>query len=379
MCKVSVIIPVYNTEKYLKECLDSIVNQSLEDIEIICIDDGSTDNSLEILREYAENDSRFKIFSQENNGQGSARNYGLDVAKGEYIYFMDSDDFIELNTLSDCYNEANKNNLDFLMFQLINYDESKKSLYHDNDYDMPNVGDLVADNVFSYADLNHLIFQVAVSPVNKLYSKKFLDDINVRFPEDVIFEDNVFFWNVFLNAKRIKFLKHHYYIRRRHSSSTTGNAGIRFVDTLEIHNRIFIIFKKFNIFDEFKKYLFNKKVVLANVRFNQVNDEVKSVFFNEMKNDFKEMSNEYGYDNIIEYLDYPNKLIFETVMESDGFEEFLLIIENSYLKSRINKLESKNKNLKKEINFLRKENDLILNSTSWRITKPLRNFKKNLK
>ena len=373
------IIPVYNTEKYLKECLDSIVNQSLEDIEIICIDDGSTDNSLEILREYAENDSRFKIFSQENNGQGSARNYGLDVAKGEYIYFMDSDDFIELNTLSDCYNEANKNNLDFLMFQLINYDESKKSLYHDNDYDMPNVGDLVADNVFSYADLNHLIFQVAVSPVNKLYSKKFLDDINVRFPEDVIFEDNVFFWNVFLNAKRIKFLKHHYYIRRRHSSSTTGNAGIRFVDTLEIHNRIFIIFKKFNIFDEFKKYLFNKKVVLANVRFNQVNDEVKSVFFNEMKNDFKEMSNEYGYDNIIEYLDYPNKLIFETVMESDGFEEFLLIIENSYLKSRINKLESKNKNLKKEINFLRKENDLILNSTSWRITKPLRNFKKNLK
>jgi len=379
LCKVSVIIPVYNTEKYLKECLDSIVNQSLEDIEIICIDDGSTDNSLEILREYAENDSRFKIFSQENNGQGSARNYGLDVAKGEYIYFMDSDDFIELNTLSDCYNEANKNNLDFLMFQLINYDESKKSLYHDNDYDMPNVGDSVADNVFSYADLNHLIFQVAVSPVNKLYSKKFLDDINVRFPEDVIFEDNVFFWNVFLNAKRIKFLKHHYYIRRRHSSSTTGNAGIRFVDTLEIHNRIFIIFKKFNIFDEFKKYLFNKKVVLANVRFNQVNDEVKSVFFNEMKNDFKEMSNEYGYDNIIEYLDYPNKLIFETVMESDGFEEFLLIIENSYLKSRINKLESKNKNLKKEINFLRKENDLILNSTSWRITKPLRNFKKNLK
>ena len=370
------IIPVYNTEKYLKECLDSIVNQSLEDIEIICIDDGSTDNSLEILREYAENDSRFKIFSQENNGQGSARNYGLDVAKGEYIYFMDSDDFIELNTLSDCYNEANKNNLDFLMFQLINYDESKKSLYQDNDYDMPNVGDLVADNVFSYADLNHLIFQVAVSPVNKLYSKKFLDDINVRFPEDVIFEDNVFFWNVFLNAKRIKFLKHHYYIRRRHSSSTTGNAGIRFVDTLEIHKRIFIIFKKFNIFDEFKKYLFNKKVVLANVRFNQVNDEVKSVFFNEMKNDFKEMSNEYGYDNIIEYLDYPNKLIFETVMESDGFEEFLLIIENSYLKSRINKLESKNNNLKKEINFLRKENDLILNSTSWRITKPLRNFKK---
>ena len=88
MPKVSVIIPVYNVEKYLRECLDSVINQTLSDIEIICINDGSTDNSLEILKEYAENDSRIKIITQENQGQGVARNNAIEAAQGEYLVFV---------------------------------------------------------------------------------------------------------------------------------------------------------------------------------------------------------------------------------------------------------------------------------------------------
>ena len=231
MVKISVIVPIYNTENYLRECLDSIVNQTFEDIEIICINDGSTDSSLNILEDYSMKDSRIKIISQENKGQGSARNNGLDIANGDYIYFMDSDDKIELNTLKDCYDGIIKDNLDFIMFQLINYDE-KKGFYQIPDYDMPNIGKLVGNSIFSYKDLNDLIFEVAVSPVNKLYNKRFLKDIGAKFPENLIFEDNIFFWNVFLNAKRVKFIPEHYYIRRRHSFSTTGKPGIRFVDTL---------------------------------------------------------------------------------------------------------------------------------------------------
>lgn len=94
MPKISVVIPVYNVEKYLKECLDSIINQTLSDVEIICVDDGSTDSSLEILREYAEKDSRIKIIQQENQYAGVARNNGMKVATGEYLHFMDSDDFL---------------------------------------------------------------------------------------------------------------------------------------------------------------------------------------------------------------------------------------------------------------------------------------------
>ncbi len=90
--KISVIIPVYNAEKYLRECLDSIVKQTLQEIEIICIDDGSTDNSLAVLREYERKDERLKIIEQANSGAGVARNAGMKAARGEYLAFMDADD-----------------------------------------------------------------------------------------------------------------------------------------------------------------------------------------------------------------------------------------------------------------------------------------------
>ena len=101
MVKVSVIIPVYNVEKYLEECLNSIVYQTLNDIEIICINDGSTDNSLKILNSYAENDNRITVISQKNQGHAKATNVGINMSKGEYLYLMDSDDIVKLNMLED--------------------------------------------------------------------------------------------------------------------------------------------------------------------------------------------------------------------------------------------------------------------------------------
>lgn len=107
--KLSIIIPAFNTEKYLPKCLDSVVNQTLKDIEIICIDNNSTDNTLNIFNEYAKNDSRIKIISNnENKGAASSRNLGLDIASGEYIGFVDSDDFIELEMFEKLYEVAKK-------------------------------------------------------------------------------------------------------------------------------------------------------------------------------------------------------------------------------------------------------------------------------
>ena len=106
--KVSVIIPVYNVEQYLRECLDSVVNQTLKDIEIICVNDGSTDNSLVILEEYAAKDERIKIVNKENGGLSSARNCAIPLARGEYIGFVDSDDWIDLDFYEKLYNTAKK-------------------------------------------------------------------------------------------------------------------------------------------------------------------------------------------------------------------------------------------------------------------------------
>lgn len=106
MPKISIIIPVYNTEKYLSRCLDSAINQTLKDIEIICVNDGSTDNSLDILKEYAAKDNRIKIISKGNEGAAITRNIGINVATGEYIGFIDSDDYVDLDYFEELYSNA---------------------------------------------------------------------------------------------------------------------------------------------------------------------------------------------------------------------------------------------------------------------------------
>ena len=378
MVKVSVIIPVFNTEKYLNECLDSVINQTLNDIEIICINDGSTDDSLNILESYSTKDKRLKIISQPNKGQGAARNVGLKMSKGEYIYFMDSDDILKSETLKENYDLCQEKNLDLSMFQLINYDDEKNEYYQDHHYNMPTLAESVKDEIFSYKDLGETIFHIAVSPVNKLYNKQFLTNLNVKFPEDVLFEDNIFFWNVFLNANRILFIQKHYYIRRRHSSSSTGTAGIRFLDTIEVHNRVFDIFKGKKIFNKFKCNLFNKKINLVYLRFKQVNSNIKPLFFDKMKKDFQTMLNEYG-EELFSCLNNNQKLILNNTIKAKGYEELILLVENEKLELSNKKWNYKNKKIIKNIKNTKNENHSILNSNSWKITKPLRFIKKFIK
>ena len=103
MVKVSVVLPVYNVEPYLRDCMDSIVNQTLTDIEIICVNDGSPDNSLDILNEYAAKDDRISVYDQENGGHAVATNRGIDLATGDYLFLMDSDDVLDLRALELTY------------------------------------------------------------------------------------------------------------------------------------------------------------------------------------------------------------------------------------------------------------------------------------
>ena len=121
--KISVIIPVYNVEKFLRECLDSVVNQTMRDIEIICVNDGSTDGSLDILKEYAKKDDRIIVINQTNGFVESARNNGLKIAKGEYIQFVDSDDYLELNACETAYNYALQYKADVVVFGYKNFPE----------------------------------------------------------------------------------------------------------------------------------------------------------------------------------------------------------------------------------------------------------------
>ena len=131
--KVSIIVPVYNVEKYLRQCLDSLINQTLQEIEIICVDDGSTDNSSNILSDYAQKDSRIIVHRQENQGLANARNAGLKLANGEYIGFLDSDDFVDIDFFEKLYQAASSDNADIAraLYKYHYPDGEKLDLYLD--------------------------------------------------------------------------------------------------------------------------------------------------------------------------------------------------------------------------------------------------------
>ena len=190
---VSIIIPVFNTEKYLSKCLDSVCNQTLENIEIICIDDGSTDNSLSILKEYAERDNRIKIISKKNEGQGVARNLGICQAKGEYIGFVDSDDFVTHNMFDTLYKKSKKYNLDLVMCKVASFNEISKEINDSLWYYSLGVFKGFQKNIFNHIDTFEFTCVISVTPYNKLYKRELLINKSILFPENLIFEDEVFF------------------------------------------------------------------------------------------------------------------------------------------------------------------------------------------
>ena len=325
--KISVVFPVFNVEKYINESLDSIVNQSLKDIEIICIDDGSTDNSLEILKEYASKDERIKIISQKNKGAGAARNVGLNHATGKYVYFMDGDDILNLNALEKVYGVAESKDLDLVIFKLINFDDGSNNKYTSDYYEMKFLKDKVNNVVFNYKDVMSHVFSIAVSPPGKLFKRDVISDI--RFPEGVIYEDNVFFTEVLFNCERIFFIDEHLYNRRIRSDSVSDTGSLRYADAIFCLNNLIELTKKKGLFDTaFKRNLYNKKLNNLYYRLTLVDDNLKEDFFNKIKGDLMAKKTEYESDKeFFEVLSPRNKYIYDSFLTAGSYKECGLDVE----------------------------------------------------
>ena len=367
MVEVSVIIPVYNVEKYLKECLDSVVNQTFEDIEIICVNDGSSDSSLSILEQYACQDDRIIIFSQENKGLGASRNVGLNIAKGKYVLFVDSDDYLELNALKELYDISEEKSLDVLIFKLINfYDETKES-FCETYHEMPYFNNHVKDICFNYEDISDFVIDVDVTAYTKFFKKDFISDF--RFNEHLIFEDNLFTMQYIFKAKRMYFYDSHLYHRRIRENSIITNKSKNYADVIPIFNLIIEKIKEYGIYDEFKEELFRRKIQAIFFRFNLIAAEFKEYFFTKIKEDFFEKQQEYENEINFEAVDLKFKLLFYCVLESDSYNQFELKVEKYELKNKlaylqnqslilekkVHKLSHKNKKLTKKYNKLNSE------------------------
>ncbi len=200
--KVSVVIPVYNTEKYLEQCLESVLNQTLQDIEVICVDDGSSDRSLDILREFEEKDERVKVVCQRNQYAGAARNNGMNLARGEWITFIDSDDYLELDGLEKLYTIAEKDALEFVKASAYCWNESTQQ-YEENEWYQNKKAEKIFNIVTRFDEYPEIFLGVVDTPWSGLYRLSFLRNNHIVFPEFQCINDRSFFIECLLKASRI--------------------------------------------------------------------------------------------------------------------------------------------------------------------------------
>lgn len=211
MAKISVLVPIFNVEIYLKECLDSLVNQILDDIEIICINDGSTDNSLQIIKEYAQKDERIKIIDKLNSGYGHSMNKGLALASGEYIGIVEPDDFVKTNMFSDLYKLAKKNDADVVKSEYYAYTTQNNQARKTGRFARFRTNKII--NVFNTPAL----VRMQPSIWTAIYKREFLNANDIRFLETpgASFQDTSFAFKTFAKAEKVILTNNAYYYYRQ--------------------------------------------------------------------------------------------------------------------------------------------------------------------
>lgn len=298
MIKISIIVPVYNMEKYLEKCLDSLVNQTLKEIEIIVINDGSKDNSINILKQYAKKYKNIKIYDHDNQGISKTRNFGIEKAKGEYIAFIDSDDYVDTRMFEVMYERAKKDNLDIVVCDYYNYYENRNKIEKFKIVDFKDT--TISEN-------KSLIFQINPSPWNKIYKKELFEVKKYRFPIGIKYEDLGYIPILLTEANRIGKVNIplNYYLIRGNSETTT------------IDERVFDIFKILDILYEYfenknmektkeVEFLFISKLTMYNLqqKFN-INKKCANEFINKS---FDYLNDKYPHWKINKYFIKTNKL-----------------------------------------------------------------------
>ena len=269
MQKISIIVPVYNTSKYLNKCINSLLNQTLEDIEIILINDGSTDESDSIIKKYK--DKRIKYIHKKNEGIGKTRNLGIEIASGEYLSFIDSDDYVEADFCEKMYNKAIKDNCDIVICDF----------YKDIDSTL----EYIKIESFKDNSLNknpNILNIVNLGPCNKIYKRNLFENRNNRFVENLKYEDAPFVCKVLLSAKKIgkvdEYLAH-YVI---HDKSETTTRDERIFDILKITD---IMIKELKKHDYMHDAMINIVVMILTdytIQQRYINDlELRNKFINE--------------------------------------------------------------------------------------------------
>lgn len=261
MAKISIIAPVYNVEKYLAECLESLINQTFKDIEILLIDDASQDNSLKILEEYQRKDKRIRIFTQQNQGPGAARNLGIKESKGEYLLFVDSDDWIKKNCCEILYNEMQKNPCDILF--------CSRKIYHTKDnIKLISIADyFMGEKEATLSNNPQICSELPGHPWGKLYKADFIKKNNIFFPSFTRCAEDVYFHYLTLFcAPCVRYIDEPlYYYRFQAQDSLVKQGGKTLKEAYAAYYEILLKIKKSNI---------QNKTEILTLTYNRMADSV---------------------------------------------------------------------------------------------------------
>lgn len=303
MTDISIIVPIYNAENYIEKCIDSLINQTKKEIEIILINDGSIDNTEQVIKKYK--DKRIKYFKNKNQGIGKTRNFGIEKATGKYLMFVDSDDYIDLNTCKLMFDKAFSNQLDIVIcdyFKVVNNEIIREKIKN-----------------FKYTTLKEnssLLIDINLAPWNKLYKTSLIKDNNIRFVEDLKYEDAPFVCEALDKAKKIGKLNKYlnYYVIHGKSETTVRDEKV--FDILKIVDKIRKYFKNKNYAQESVDILTVRILTNYNIQQRyQKNKKLAMKFINEsflyMKKEIPDYknSNYFKNRNMIKSTIEKNKLL----------------------------------------------------------------------
>lgn len=358
MTKISVIVPVYNSEEFLTESINSLLNQTFTDFEVICINDGSTDQSLRLLKNLQKRDGRIKVIDRENGGCGSARNAGIEKAEGKYIYFFDPDDYIREDAFEKLYKNAENNNSDMVFSQINWYHEGETINLNKPGIDLEKeFDDVDFDNfTFTFRDIKRYVVNSYFAPWMKLYKSDFLKvENNFKFQENIAFDDVPFHVETIIKAKRISFVPEAFYQYRTSNKESVSNTSSNSIDIHRICDIVENIIRDNDLFEELKDNFYEFKIVQLILYVISSNSEMyyKSVKYELMKiniNDLNLPKNIIDrYNLVVNSRDYQEYLDINHVTRPQEVDlaknNKKLMEENDKMKDKLKKVAENNDNL----------------------------------
>lgn len=354
--KVSIIIPIYNVEKYLPACLNSVISQTLKDIEILCVNDGSTDKSLEILNDFKLKDERITILSKQNSGYGNSMNIAINNANGEYIGIVEPDDFIDKNMFKYLYTQAKKYDADIIKSDFFEFD-NRQSKYIMTPTDFKFYNKII--NANSYPE----IFHFKMNTWTGIYKTKFLRQNDIKYNETpgASYQDNGFWFQTMCLADKIMFVnKAFYHYRKDNPNSSINNPEKVFCMCDEYDFIEKFLSKNPTLKQQFYDWFLVKKFHNYLFTYSRISNEYKQLFLQRFSEEFKPYEN---FDEFINLLDIKNqnwlKQIINNPKQFDAnFDKAQLLVFELKKENKVKKLFSYLKlfGIKKTIKIITQKN-----------------------